>query len=195
MRFPRRLGAGLVRPDRDSHRRPVGLNRSGTAQDPEPSLNVDVAHGSSSSCGIVFAETNNAVPWVTWVEKSGTKPAQVFSVRAIADTTPGAGGFRWQFVPSCTGTASRVFVRHRASDPQTGTWALDTPNGLVVDKTKGATGPRVRGFADGKIVLVWLEGDPAKEAAQVIACTNATLTELLQRVHGPASLFTSPAFC
>jgi hypothetical protein len=266
---------------------PVGLNRSGTAADPEPSVNLDVTGGSNSDhCRIVFAETSNSVPWVVWAEKLRTSPTQIFVARAVADSTAGAGGFKWQFVPNCTpqdaskcalnvnptkdafepamaagtviagqatvpwiawsevgangkrqifvnrldqvsrnaflnvggslnvdqthdahapditfvgnipfvswdeevGTTRRVFVRHLASDPQTGTWVLDTPKeGLAVDKTKLATGPDIRATSGGKIVLAYVQGDPDKEASQIIVCTNGPLVSLLQRIPGLAA--------
>ena len=269
------------------HWQPVGLNRGGTAADPEPNLDVDFDHSDGEHCSIIFAETNNAVPWVVWAERSGTLPARIFTARAVADATAGAGGFKWQFVPNCTGaqdadkcvlnvnpskeavqpvmtagtvsagqatvpwmawsevgtsgkhqifvdrldqvsrnaflnvggslnvdqnrdarapsivfagnvpfvaweedtaTSPRVFVRHLASDPQTGTWALDTPReGLAIDKVKGASGPVLRAAANGKVVLVWREGDPAKGASQIVVCTNASVTSLLQRAFGLAA--------
>lgn len=246
---------------------PVGLNRGGTAQDPEPNLNVDPEHTDGEHCSIVFAETNNAVPWVVWAERSGSEPARIFVARAVADATA-LGGFKWQNVPGCAGpqdaakcalnvnpiqeaidpfmTAGtviagqasvpwivwtevgatgkhqvfvdrldqvsrsaflnvggslnvdpnadtegpsitfvgnvpyvawaeevggikRVFVRHLASDPQTGTWVLDTPKtGLAIDKTKNAFYPIIRANGDGKIVIIWREGDPTKEASQIV---------------------------
>ena len=274
---------------------PVGLNRSGTASDPEPSVNLDVTGGSNSDhCKIVFAETSNAVPWVVWAEKLRTSPTQIFVARAVADATAGAGGFKWQFVPNCTpqdaskcalnvnptkdafepamaagtviagqatvpwivwtevgsngklqifvnrldqvsrnaflnvggslnvdqgrdahapditfinnvpfvawdeevGTTRRLFIRHLASDPQTGTWVLDTPKeGLAVDKTKIATGPYIRATAGGKIILAYIQGDPAKEASQIIACTNAPLVSLLQRIPGLAAPLLQARIC
>ena len=273
----------------------VGLNRSGTAQDPEPSVNVDVTGGSNSDhCRIIFAETSNAVPWVVWSEKIRTNPTQIFVARAVADNTAGAGGFKWQFVPNCiaqdpskcvlnlnptkdafepamaagsviagqatvpwivwtevgangkrqvfvnrldqvsrnaflnvggslnvdqnrdasspditfvgnvpfvtwdeeVGNSRRVFIRHLASDPQTGTWVLDTPrDGLAVDRTKLATGPIIRGTANSKIVISYIQGDPNKEASQIIVCTNATLTSLLIKVPGLAAPLRATRAC
>lgn len=81
---------------------PVGVNRGGTAQDAEPSLNVDFAHSDGEHCWIVFAGKNNAVPWVVWQERSGGKSTKIFAARAIADAQA-PGGFHWEFVPKCAG--------------------------------------------------------------------------------------------
>jgi hypothetical protein len=266
---------------------PVGLNRSGTPDDPEPSVNLDVTGGSNSDqCKLAFAETNNAVPWVVWAEKIRLEPSQIFVTRAVADNTEGAGGFKWQFVPNCTpqefikcslnvnptkegfepsmaaGTVipgqatvpwivwtevgtngkrqvfvnrldqvsrnafinvggslnvdpnrdahkpditfignvpfvawseevnglQRVFVRHLGSDPQTGTWVLDTPReGLAVDKSAIAVAPNVRGSADGKVLIAYIQGDFPKEQSKVIVCSNASLTSWLGRFPGLAA--------
>ncbi len=274
---------------------PVGLNRSGAANDPEPSVNLDVTGGSNSShCQITFAETNNTVPWVVWAEKLRLSPTMIFVARAVTDSTAGAGGFKWEFVPNCAaqnasqcalnvnptkegidpsiaagtvlpgqatvpwivwdevgpngkrqifvnrldqvsrrsfinvgsslnadanrdagnpsitfvgnvpyviwdeevGGTRRLFVRHLASDPQTGTWALDTPpDGIAVDRSRIASNPTIRATPDGKVVIAFIEGDPAKEASQVIVCTNATLTSSLFRFPGLAAPFPLAATC
>lgn len=266
---------------------PIGLNRGGTAADPEPNLNVDVEHTDGEHCSIIFAETNNTVPWVIWAERSGTNPARIFTARAVADATAGAGGFKWQNVPACTGAAdadkcvlnvnpskdatepvmtagsvlagqatvpwtvwtevgptgkkqvfvnrldqvsrnkflnvggslnvdpnqdasapsitfvgtvpfvswsekvnniNRIFVRHLASDPQTGTWALDTSkDGLAVDKSKNASYRFLATAAGGKLVFAYTQGDFGKEASQIVVCTNAAATSLLQRALGLAA--------
>jgi hypothetical protein len=269
---------------------PVGLNRSGAANDPEPSVNLDVTGGSNSShCQIVFAETNNTVPWVVWAEKLQLNPTQIFVARAVTDATQGSGGFKWQFVPNnCTpqtaancalnvnptkeafdpsmaagtvipgqatvpwiawsevGTTGklqifvdrldqvnrnsfinvgaslnvdpnrdatspsitfagnvpvvawsedtsagkRVFVRHLASDPQTGTWVLDTPKeGLAVDKTQAATVPGIQATPDGKSVLIWIQGDPDKSASKIVVCTNAATTSFARILKLAAPLW------
>ena len=265
---------------------PVGLNRGGTDADPEPNVNLDAEHGDGDHCGIVFAETNNAVPWVIWLEKSGNKPNRIFTARGVADAKA-QGGFKWQFVPDCkdiseeakcvlnvnptknadspfitagsvlagqatvpwvvwteegptgkqqvfvnrldqvsrnkflnvggslnvdqnrdaeapslvfvgtvpfvswsekVGNVNRIFVRHLASDPQTGTWALDTPKeGLAVDKTKDASYRFLAATPDGKLVFAYQQGDQTKEASQIIVCTNANVSAFLQRVFGMAA--------
>lgn len=270
------------------HWQPVGLNRGGTSQDPEPGLNVDITYGKSEHCVITFAGADNVTAWVTWAEKSGKDPSQVFVARAVPDTASGAGGFHWEFVPPCKGVSAlsqcslnvnptkdgtepyitagsvvagaaaspwmvwteqgptgktqvfvdrldpashnaflnvggslnvdqnedagsasiafvgnvpyvafdevvngvkRIFVRHLSSDPQTGTWTLDTPqDGWAIDKTKIAEEPVIQALPDGKIVLIWHEGDPEKEASQVIVCSNGAQTSFLLRAPGPALL-------
>lgn len=270
------------------HWQPVGLNRGGTAQDPEPSLNVDTAHSDGEHCVITFAGADNITPWVTWDEKSGTSPEQIFVSRALPDTTAGAGGFHWESVPPCKGVGlqsqcslnvnptkagtepyitagslvagaaaspwiawteegptgktqifvdrldpasrnaflnvggslnadqnqdaggasitfvgnvpyvafdeavngvKRIFIRHLSSDPQTGTWTLDTPqDGWAIDQAKSAEEPVIHALPDGRIVLAWHEGDPDKEASQVIVCSNAAPTSFLHRLPGLAAL-------
>ncbi len=272
---------------------PVGLNRGGKDNDPEPNINLDFEHGDGEHCGIVFAETNNAVPWVIWAEKSGNKPNRIFAVRGIADAKA-LGGFRWQFVPDCkdigeeakcvlnvnptktanapfitagsvlagqatvpwavwteegptgkqqvfvnrldqttrnkflnvggslnadqnrdatdpsivfvgtvpfvswsekVGNVNRIFIRHLASDPQTGTWVLDTPqSGLAVDKSKDASYRFLAATAGGKLVFAFRQGDFEKEASQIVVCTNASVTSQLQRALGLAALF-QPKTC
>jgi hypothetical protein len=275
------------------HWQPVGLNRGGSAQDPEPGLNVDIAHGKSEHCVITFAGVDNVTPWVTWEEKSGSNPAEVFVARALPDTTAGAGGFHWEFVPPCKGVGAlaqcslnvnptkagtepyitagsvvagaaaapwmvwteegptgktqifvdrldpasrdaflnvggslnvdqnqdaggasitfvgnvpyvafdevvsgvkRIFIRHLSSDPQTGTWTLDTPqDGWAIDQTKLAEEPVIQALPGGKIVLTWHEGDPDKEASQVVVCSNAGSTSFLPRISGLADVNAIPA--
>lgn len=102
---------------------PVGLNRGGTAQDPEPNLNVNVGHGDGEDCWITFAGENNTVPWVVWQERTGAEPGRILVSRAVADNTPGAGGFRWESVPNCpgetdtSGCALNVNPTRNATDP------------------------------------------------------------------------------
>jgi len=61
--------------------------------------------------------------------------------------------------PGDDGTGKfNVQVHHLGSDVQTGTWVLDTPpNGFNFDPA----------FADA-LFMAWTEGDPAKEAAQIV---------------------------
>jgi hypothetical protein len=230
----------------------------------EPTLNVDpFRHGLGAS--IVFAETGNAVPWVTWHEAGGDRPARIFTARGVADANA-PGGFRWVFVPSCDpdetacslninplkdaldatmaagsvtpgeatvpwitwseigpsgkwqvfvsrldpGTRAsfvnvggslnvdqnhdarqpqivfmgnvpyvawleedgsgnfRVQVRHLSSDPQTGTWTLDSPeSGFDHDPELSNSGLAIAASAD-TLFLAWMEGDPAVTIAQVV---------------------------
>lgn len=274
---------------------PVGLNRGGTAQDPEPNLNVNVDHGDGEHCWIAFAETNNAVPWVVWAERTGSVPSRIFVSRAVQDNTQGAGGFKWQSVPNCAnpaetadcslnlnptkaatdpfmtagtvlpgqatvpwitwtevgptgkrqvfvdrldqvsrnaflnvggslnvnpnadaegpsisflgnvpyvvwnetvGNVSRVFVRHLASDPQTGTWVLDTPKeGLAVNKNLKAFYPIIRAAPAGRVIIAWREGDPEKEASQIVVCTSGKLARLFERLPGLAAPLAQGGSC
>ena len=231
----------------------------------EPTLNVDPFRSSFHPTG-VFAETNNAVPWVTWHEEGGDRPSRIFTARGVADANA-PGGFKWINVPACQpsdettcslninplldakdasmaagsltpgestvpwiawpeigqngkwqifvsrlDTASRnsflqvgaslnvdpnqdartpfitfvgnvpyvawleddgsgkfqVQVRHLASDPQTGTWALDTPEGgFNADPALSDSGLAVTASND-TLFMAWTEGDPAASASQIV---------------------------
>lgn len=231
----------------------------------EPTLNVDPFRSSFRPTG-VFAETNNAVPWVTWHETGGDRPGRIFTARGVADANA-PGDFKWINVPACQpndettcslninplqdakdasmaagsltpgestvpwiawteigqngkwqifvsrlDTATRnsflqvgaslnvdpnqdartpfiafvgnvpyvawleddgtgkfqVQVRHLASDPQTGTWALDTPTeGFNVDTSVSDSGLAVAA-SDDTLFMAWTEGDPAASASQIV---------------------------
>lgn len=61
-----------------------------------------------------------------------------------------------------------IQMRHLASDPQTGTWSLDTPaDGFNLDKTLSDFDLSAIASAD-TIFLAWGEGDPATSAAQMV---------------------------
>jgi len=61
-----------------------------------------------------------------------------------------------------------VQMRHLASDPQTGTWALDTPaEGFNKDKTLSDFNLSVVASTD-TVFLAWGEGDPATSASQMV---------------------------
>jgi hypothetical protein len=61
-----------------------------------------------------------------------------------------------------------VQLRHLASDPQTGTWALDTPaNGFNLDATLSNFNLAAVASAD-TLFLAWGEGDPASSASQMV---------------------------
>jgi hypothetical protein len=239
---------------------PVGLLKAS-----EPTLNVDPFRSSFHPTG-VFAETNNAVPWVTWHETGGDRPSRIFTARGVADANA-PGGFKWINVPACDpidettcalntnplkdakdasmaagslvagestvpwiawpeigangkwqilvsrldtetrnsflpvgaslnvdpnhdaqgpvitfvgnvpyvvwleddGTGKfRVQVRHLASDPQTGTWALDTPEGgFNVNPNVSDFGMAAVGSND-TLFMAWTEGDPASTASQIV---------------------------
>ena len=62
-----------------------------------------------------------------------------------------------------------IQVRHLSSDPQTGTWTLDTqPGGVSANPALPISGLFAAG-SDAGLLLAWTEGDPTKEAAQVVA--------------------------
>jgi hypothetical protein len=68
-------------------------------QSQEPTLNVDRLRDARHPA-LVFAETGNAVPWVTWYEEGGNRPKRVFTARGVLD--PGTpGGLKWVRVPDC----------------------------------------------------------------------------------------------
>ena len=61
-----------------------------------------------------------------------------------------------------------VQLRHLASDPQTGTWALDTPaNGFNLDPSLSDFGVSAAASTD-TIFMAWTEGDPASTASQIV---------------------------
>jgi hypothetical protein len=61
-----------------------------------------------------------------------------------------------------------IQMRHLASDPQTGTWSLDTPaDGFNLDKTLSDFDLSMVASAD-TLFLAWGEGDPATSAAQMV---------------------------
>jgi len=238
----------------------VGVEHNG-----EPTVNVDPARDGLRPTG-VFAETGNAVPWLTWTEIGAGRPSRIFTARGVADAKA-PGGFKWINVPPCEpdesacalnvnplkdadevsltagsldpgeaavpwivwseegptgkrqvfvsrldtttrnsflnvgaslnvdqnhdaeapyitfvnnvpyvgwleddGTGKfRVHVRHLASDPQTGTWTLDSPPaGFNVNPAVSATGPFVAASTADTLFLSWVEGDPGSEASQVV---------------------------
>jgi hypothetical protein len=66
-----------------------------------------------------------------------------------------------------TGTF-KVQVRHLASDPLTGTWTLDTPQGgFNFDAVLSDFGLNAVA-SDDTLFMAWTEGDPASTAAQVV---------------------------
>jgi hypothetical protein len=239
---------------------PVGILKAS-----EPTLNVDPFRSSFHPTG-VFAETGDAVPWVTWHEEGGDRPSRIFTARGVADANA-PGGFKWINVPACQpgdettctlninplqdakdasmaagsltpgeatvpwiawpeigpngkwqifvsrlDTSTRnsflqvgaslnvdpnhdartpiitfvgnvpyvawleddgtgkfaVQVRHLASDPQTGTWALDTPEGgFNADPSLSDFGLSVTA-SDDRLFMTWTEGDPQTFASQIV---------------------------
>jgi hypothetical protein len=62
----------------------------------------------------------------------------------------------------------KLQVRHLASDPQTGTWVLDTPaKGFSINPALPDTG--LFATSDGNsLIMAWTEGDPNTQPSQVI---------------------------
>jgi hypothetical protein len=59
-------------------------------------------------------------------------------------------------------------VRHLASDPQTGSWALDTPEaGFNVNGDASDFGIAAVASND-TLFMTWTEGDPASTASQLV---------------------------
>ena len=237
----------------------------GKLKDGEPGVNIDRFRDSLRPVG-VFAETGNAVPWVTWYEQGHDRPSRIFTSRAVVDAdTP--GGFKWINVPPCTpdetvcalntnplkdaedpsmaagsvtpGEAAvpwiswseigptgkpqifvsrldtktrnsflqvgaslnvdpnheakasyitfvgnvpyvgwleddgsgkfRVQVRHLGSDPQTGTWVLDSPaQGFNHNPEVTAAEPFRAAAGQDTLFLTWVEGDPQSSTSQVV---------------------------
>ncbi len=61
-----------------------------------------------------------------------------------------------------------VQVRHLSSDPQTGTWTLDTPQGgFNLDSNSSDFGLSAVASSD-TLFMAWTEGDPASSASQIV---------------------------
>ncbi len=61
-----------------------------------------------------------------------------------------------------------VQVRHLASDPQTGTWALDTPPGGFNVNADLSNSGLAAAASNNSLFLAWTEGDPASSASQIV---------------------------
>ncbi len=133
-----------------------------------------------------------AAPWIVWTEVGPNGKTQIFVDRldpvskdallnvggslnvdpsqdADSPTITFAGNVPYVAWSEQVGNNERIFVRHLASDPQTGTWVLDTPkDGLAVDKTLDAGSPTIRPTADGRVIVMWREGDPDKQPSKIV---------------------------
>ena len=134
-----------------------------------------------------------AVPWIAWVEVGPTGKHQVVVSRLDTNTRNSflaVGGSlnvdqnHDASHPAITFVGNVPYVawleddgsghasaqlRHLASDPQTGTWQLDSPaGGLRRAAGVNQTGLFAAPGADS-LFLAWTEGDPDAEAAQVLA--------------------------
>jgi hypothetical protein len=61
-----------------------------------------------------------------------------------------------------------VQVRHLASDPQTGTWALDTPEGGFNVSSELSDFGLAAASSNDTLFMSWTEGDPASSASQIV---------------------------
>ena len=134
----------------------------------------------------------STVPWIAWPEIGANGKWQILVSRLDTDTRNSflpvgaslnvdpnhdAQGPIITFVGNVPyvvwleddGTGKfRVQVRHLASDPQTGTWALDTPEGgFNVNPDVSDFGMAAVGSND-TLFMAWTEGDPASSASQIV---------------------------
>ena len=233
-------------------------------QGDQPTLNIDPFRNAQHT-SLVFAETSNAVPWVTWQESGADRPTRIYSARGVADAKV-PGGFKWITVPPCVpdeaacatninplkdakdasmaagsvtpGEASvpwiawaeigptgkwQVFVsrldpasrasfvnvggslnvdpnhdartpiitflgsvpyvawledngagnfvthvRHLASDPQTGTWVLDSPPAGFDQDATLSNAALTAAASPEALFLAWVEGDPTAQTSLVV---------------------------
>jgi hypothetical protein len=138
-----------------------------------------------------------AVPWVVWSEIGPSGKYQIYANRldpttrdrflnvggslnvdqnsnAQAPSITFVGNVPYVAWEEEVGAVKRIFVRHLASDPQTGTWTLDTPpDGLAVDKGVSAFKPIIHPKGSG-VVVIYRQGDPEQgEVSQIIVCAGA----------------------
>jgi hypothetical protein len=132
------------------------------------------------------------VPWLSWVEIGPTGKPQVFVDRLDKNTrnsflqvgaslnadpnhearTPiitfvGTVPYVAWLEDDGTGKFN-IQLRHLASDPQTGTWALDTPkSGFNVDPSLSNSGLAIVAGTD-TLFIASVEGDPASTASQLV---------------------------
>lgn len=176
-------------------------NCTGAADEDKCALNVNPTQDANDPFMTAGSVSGGAtVPWLTWTEVGPTGKKQVFVDRldqVSRDKFLNVGGSlnvdqnRDAEGPSITflgnvpyvawseqvGSGARVFVRHLASDPQTGTWVLDTPqDGLAVDKTKATNYPIIRAAPGSVLDIIWREGDPDTEASQIVVCQSGKLS-------------------
>ena len=132
------------------------------------------------------------VPWVVWPEIGPSGKFQIFVSRldpstrnsfvnvggslnidqnqdAITPVMTFVGNVPYVSWLEDDGTGNfRVHLRHLASDPQTGSWVVDSPaTGFDQDPARNNSGLRIAAGTD-ILYLAWVEGDPATEASQVV---------------------------
>jgi hypothetical protein len=151
----------------------------------------DAADASMAAGSLKAGEAS--VPWIAWAEVGPTGKDQIFVSRLDTNTrnsflTVGSSlnvdpnhnaklpSIRFvgnvPYVSWLEDDGSGHFttqLRHLASDPQTGTWVLDSPAGGF----RRAAGVNQTSLAAASVpdslFLAWVEGDPNKEAAQLLA--------------------------
>jgi hypothetical protein len=158
------------------------------------SLNINPlndAKDASMTAGSTVAG-ESTVPWIAWPEIGQNGKWQIFVSRLDTSTRNSfiqVGGSLNVDPNHDARTPAIVFVgnvpyvtwleddgagkfeiqlRHLASDPQTGTWALDTPaSGFNLDATLNSFDLAAVATTDS-LFLAWGEGDPASSAAQMV---------------------------
>ena len=157
-------------------------------------LNVNPDHNAQDPAVTAGALTPGEAPapWVAWAEASDAGNTRIFVARY--DLASGqffkVGGYlnvnlthdaKTPFIAFVKnvpyvawleddGTGKfNVQVRHLASDPQTGTWALDTPeHGFNFNADFSDNGLFAIASPDS-LLMAWTEGDPKAAASQIVA--------------------------
>jgi len=134
----------------------------------------------------------SSVPWIAWPEIGQNGKWQIFVSRLDTDTrnsflqvgaslnadpnhdarTPiivFVGNVPYVAWLEDDGTGKfDIQVRHLASDPQTGTWTLDTPaNGFNSNASLSDFGLSAVASSDS-LFMAWTEGDPATTSSQIV---------------------------
>lgn len=150
----------------------------------------DAKDASMAAGSLVAGEST--VPWIAWPEIGANGKWQILVSRLDTDTRNSflpvgaslnvdpnhdaqgpiitfVGNVPYVVWSEDDGTGKfGVQVRHLASDPQTGTWTLDTPEGgFNVNPDVSDFGIAAVGSND-TLFMAWTEGDPASTAAQVV---------------------------
>jgi hypothetical protein len=150
----------------------------------------DAKDASTAAGSLVAGEST--VPWIAWPEVGSNGKWQIFVSRLDTATrnsflqvgaslnvdpnhdarTPSivfVGNVPYVVWLEDDGTGKfEVQVRHLASDPQTGTWALDTPEGgFNVNSDLSDFGVSVAASNDA-LFMTWTEGDPASSVSQLV---------------------------
>ncbi len=176
-----------------------------TGADDEEKCTLNVDHSKNASDPFVTAGSLNGgdtTPWMVWTEEGANGKQQVI-VEHLDPTTKdkfvqvggslnvnpnsNAEGPSITFLGNVpyvawseeVGNGARVFVRHLSGDAQTGTWLLDTPqDGLAVNKSLATNYPIIHWAPEGKLDIIWREGDPETEPSQIVVCQSGKVTGL-----------------